>query len=98
MDDDQSGRPGDPSNEPSGRKKRSASRYQLGEPILFVADTEMIHRLGVPERAAYAALHMLDRDKHRGFPQKQKLWGNRRYWPAVKQWFDQHYGVARAKV
>ena len=50
MDHDQSGRPGDPSNEPSGRKERSASRYQLGEPILFVADTEMIHRLGVPER------------------------------------------------
>jgi len=62
-----------------------------------VTDAELIRRIGAPEKAAYAALHVLDREKHRGFPQKQKLWGNRRYWPAVKRWFDQHYGATRAR-
>jgi hypothetical protein len=43
------------------------------------------------------SLHMLDREKHRGFPQKQAVWGNRRYWPAVKQWFDRTNGVGSGK-
>jgi hypothetical protein len=29
----------------------------------------------------------------RGFPQKQKLWSNKRYWPSVKAWFDHTYGL-----
>jgi hypothetical protein len=26
-----------------------------------------------------------------GTPQKQALWGNRRYWPTVRAWFDRQY-------
>jgi len=48
-----------------------------------VTDAELIRRLGVPEKIAYAAIHALDRDKGSGFPQKQAVWGKRRYWPAV---------------
>jgi hypothetical protein len=55
---------------------------------LFVTDEEMIRRLGAPRKAASMAVRMLDRDRSKGFPQKQKLWGNRRYWPAVRAWFD----------
>jgi hypothetical protein len=36
-------------------------------------------------------LNQLDRDRGSGFPQKQALWGNRRYWPAVRAWLDRQY-------
>jgi hypothetical protein len=62
---------------------------------LFVTDAELIRRLGVPEKIARGALRALDNmgGRHSGFPQKNKLWGNRRYWPAVRQYFDAQYGV-----
>jgi hypothetical protein len=58
---------------------------------LFVTDAELIRRLGVPEKSARTAIRMFDRDLSKGFPQKQALWGDRRYWPAVRAWFDRHY-------
>lgn len=54
---------------------------------LFVTDTEMIRRIGVPEKIARAAIRVLDENPHSGFPKKSELWGNRRYWPAVEVWF-----------
>lgn len=64
-------------------------------PGLFVTDAELIRRLGVPEKIARDALRALDAQRGSGFPQKNKLWGNRRYWPAVRQYFDAQHGVAR---
>jgi hypothetical protein len=58
---------------------------------LWLTDAEIIRRMGVPEKHARQALQMLD-EKRSGFPPKQKLWGDRRYWPAVKAYFDAHYG------
>jgi hypothetical protein len=63
------------------------------EPTLWVTDAEIIRRLGAPEKIAYQAIHMLDRNRASGFPQKNKLWGGRRYWPAVKRYFDQTNGM-----
>lgn len=60
---------------------------------LYITDEELIRRLGAPRKAARAALHMLDHDRSKGFPQKQKLWGNRRYWPAVKAYFERVNGL-----
>jgi hypothetical protein len=61
---------------------------------LWVTDAELIRRMGVPERVARAAITMLDRDKGRsGFPQKNPLWGKRRYWPAVKAYLDRSQGL-----
>lgn len=59
---------------------------------LFVTDAELIRRLRVPEKIARAALQELDA-KVASFPKKQKLWGNRRYWPKVKKWFDDNNGL-----
>jgi len=56
---------------------------------------ELIRRMGVPEKIARAALHALDRDKGSGFPQKKALWGNRRYWPAVKAYLDRTNGIPK---
>jgi hypothetical protein len=96
MDEDQSDRPDDRPSQPG--KKPAAVRCVLAEPTLFVTDAELIRRLGVPEKIAHAAIHVLDRTRDSGFPQKKALWGNRRYWPAVKQWFDRSNGVGPARI
>mgnify|MGYP001570919320 CR=1 FL=1 len=60
---------------------------------LWVTDAELIRRMGVPEKIARAALAELDKHRDRGFPQKQALWGDRRYWPAVRAWLDATNGL-----
>lgn len=55
---------------------------------LWLTDAEIIRRMGVPEKVARQAIQMLDRTRGSGFPPKQKLWGDRRYWPAVKAYLD----------
>jgi hypothetical protein len=62
---------------------------------LWVTDAELIRRLGVPKEYARAALQDLDRAGS-GFPKKQKVWGDRRYWPAVKAYFDELYAPRMA--
>lgn len=62
---------------------------------LWVTDAELVRRLGVPEKKAREAIRMAE-TKMTGaypFPRKQKLWGDRRYWPAVKAYFDNLYGA-----
>lgn len=58
---------------------------------LYLTDAELIRRLGVPERLARATIHQLE--SKAGFPRKQALWGNRRYWPAVKAYLDRTNGL-----
>jgi hypothetical protein len=72
--------------------------WHVGAPVeredktgLWVTDAELIRRLGVPEKKAREAIRMAEAKA--GFPKKQKLWGDRRYWPAVKAYFDNLYGV-----
>jgi hypothetical protein len=61
---------------------------------LWVTDAELIRRSGIPEKRARAILQDYDRDPRRSqFPQKQKLYGDRRYWPAVKAYFDRLGGL-----
>jgi hypothetical protein len=64
---------------------------------LFVTDAELIRRIGVPEKIARAAIQSLDHNPHSGFPKKQRLWGNRRYWPAVVDYFDLYTGRGLAR-
>jgi hypothetical protein len=68
-------------------------QIRLVEPTLWVTDAEMIRRIGVPEKVARVNLREFDTKPQLGFPQKSKVWGNRRYWPAVKAWFDRSYGL-----
>ena len=62
---------------------------------LFVTDAELIQRLGVPEPLGRALLQDFDA-KQPTFPKKQELWGDRRYWPAVKAWLDRTCGLEPA--
>lgn len=66
-------------------------RAPATEPV-WISDDELIQRLNVPEKIARENLLELDR-KAPSFPKKQKLWGDCRYWPAVKAWFEQTYGL-----
>lgn len=62
---------------------------------LWVTDAELIRRSGVPAKIAYATIAVLDTTRGSGFPPKQRLWGGRRYWPAVKAYFDKAGGLSR---
>lgn len=59
---------------------------------LFVTDAELIRILGIPRRRAVQVLQVLDANRASGFPQKQKLWGDRRYLPAVKAYLERKNG------
>lgn len=61
----------------------------------FVTDAELIRRLGLPEKVGRVALRELDKASkaRRPFPQPDPLFGNRRFWPAVKQWLLDYKGV-----
>lgn len=60
---------------------------------LYVTDAELIRRIGVPEKIARSVIKQLDAKRSAEFPQKSALWGNRRYWPAVRAYLDRHGGL-----
>ena len=60
---------------------------------LWVTDAEMIRRLGVPEKVIRPVIKALDEKRGSGFPPKKKLFGYRRYWPAVLAYFDRVGGL-----
>jgi hypothetical protein len=60
---------------------------------LYVTDAELIRRMGVPEKVMRPVLRHFDDKPQLGFPKKQALFGNRRYWPAVKAYLDRHSGL-----
>lgn len=59
---------------------------------LYVTDAELIRRMGVPERTARQTLRALDGNPGSGFPKKQKIWGDRRYLPAVLAYLERTSG------
>ena len=71
----------------------SITETEEGGQTLYITDAELIRRLGVPEKIARQAIRELDARRDSGFPQKKKLWGDRRYWPAVKAWLDRTNGI-----
>lgn len=61
---------------------------------LWITDAELIRWLGVPEKTGYETIRMMEAKG--GFPRKQKLWGDRRYKPAIKAYLDRLYGSVTA--
>ncbi len=54
---------------------------------LWVTDAELIRRSGIPRDIARRFLRECDRIPS-GFPLKDPMMGDRRYWPAVKSYFE----------
>jgi hypothetical protein len=79
---------------PSETIERERAQREREAAKLYITDAELIRWLGVPEKRARMVIRQLDA-QHRvtGFPQKQKLWGDRRYMPALKAWFDKQNGL-----
>jgi hypothetical protein len=61
----------------------------------FVTDAEIIRRLKLPEKVGRRVLRELDRHlpNRPRFPQKDPLFGDRRFWPAIAKYFKMRYGV-----
>lgn len=55
----------------------------------WVTDAELIRRSGVPEKIMRRLLRAFDENKLSGFPKKNKLWGDRRHWPSVKDFWKE---------
>lgn len=53
----------------------------------WVTDAELIRRSGVPEKKMRPILRALDANPRSGFPKKDKLWGDRRHWPSVQDYW-----------
>jgi hypothetical protein len=66
-------------------------RTEQPEVGLFVSEKELYRRLGVGPRTGMIAVRALE---PHGFPPKQPLFGKKRYWPAVRHFLDQYYGLA----
>lgn len=54
---------------------------------LWVTDDELIKASGVPVAEMRVALQKLDSERLSGFPRKNPLYGNRRYFPAVLEYW-----------
>jgi hypothetical protein len=74
----------DQTPEREGRKRRGG---------LFVYDTEICERLNLPAKEGLRFIRAIE---SRGFPPPIEALNNRRYWPAVKAFFDKNYGLPEA--
>ncbi|RAX40752.1 winged helix-turn-helix domain-containing protein [Rhizobium tropici] len=59
---------------------------------LFVTDAQCAERLGLTTEVLATALPALTKA---GFPMRDPLFANRRYWPAVRAWLDRRYGMGK---
>jgi hypothetical protein len=68
-----------------------AERRGLRRDVLFVTDTEMLRKIGISEKIGRVAIRELE--KRQVFPPKDPLFGNKRYWPAVRAFLDARSGL-----
>lgn len=61
---------------------------------LFVSDAEMYRRIGLSHKVLRVAVRELE--KRQVFPAKDPLFGNKRYWPAVRAFLDARAGIGSA--
>jgi hypothetical protein len=73
----------------------STPRPSADSDCCFVTDAEIIRRLKLPEKVGRRVLRELDRHlpNRPRFPQKDPLFGDRRFWPAIAKYFKVRYGV-----
>ena len=57
---------------------------------LYLTEAQIAHRLGVKAEEWRATAVVLERT---GLPKPEILFGNRRYWPAVRSFLDRRYDL-----
>ncbi|OEI83512.1 winged helix-turn-helix domain-containing protein [Brucella sp. BO3] len=57
---------------------------------LFTTDGDIAKMIGIEHKKCQPALKALEKE---GLPLPDPLFERRRYWPAVKAFFDQRYGL-----
>ncbi|MCD1267221.1 hypothetical protein B5M44_26220 [Shinella sumterensis] len=57
---------------------------------LFITDAQLAERIGLTTEQMKAKTSVLEKS---GFPTKDVMFENRRYWPAVRAWLDRRYGL-----
>lgn len=62
---------------------------------LFVTDAQLAERIGLTTEQMKAKTATLEKS---GFPTKDVMFENRRYWPAVRAWLDRRYGLYGSDV
>jgi hypothetical protein len=60
-------------------------------PPLYVTDEEICARLGISLKRWGGSLQVLLRE---GLPPRDPVAGDKRYWPAVKLFFDRRHGIS----
>ncbi len=85
-------KPGDENPDNGWLKEDRAERLETG---LFISDAELFRRLGVGSKTGRLAVSALD---NLGFPRKDALFGNKRYWPAVREFLDRYYGLSEPRI
>ena len=62
----------------------------------FVSDLEIARRWGVGEKTARVAIREFERRP--GFPKRDPMFGDKRYWPAVRAFMANRYGLSMASA
>lgn len=62
---------------------------------LFITEAQCAERLGLSLDQFRTAILSAGKE---GFPQKDPLFGNRLYFPAVRAWLDRRYGLNSSNI
>jgi hypothetical protein len=73
------------------KMQESAEDREALNRVLYVTDAEMLRRIGISEKIGRIAIRELE--KRQVFPARDPLFGNKRYWPAVRAFLDARNGV-----
>jgi hypothetical protein len=62
---------------------------------VFLTETEIAERVGLPALVWQAAATILEKS---GLPRRHPLFGQRRYWPAVRAFLDRRAGLKQSST
>jgi hypothetical protein len=70
----------------------------VGHDGLYLRDCEIARKLGFGRKFGYRLLERLERGipNMRAYPKRDKMFGDRRFWPAVLAWHMDYHRVSRA--
>jgi hypothetical protein len=77
----------------AGEISRQAMTRRAADDRLFLTECEIALKVGIAALDWQAAAHVLEKS---GLPRPDPLFGQRRYWPAVRAFLDRRAGMAQS--